>query len=311
MAFIMDPIGAIDIDKDTTFVLMLEAQERGHEVWYLLLKDMFLEGDKPYGVATGAKLQRAPQHYSLSNTLTLPLDGFDVVWMRKDPPFDMDYIYATYILSHIKESSSFVINNPRGIRESNEKLYTLNFPDLMPPTLVSKDIDRIKGFLAEVGGEMVVKPLDSCGGEGVFYLSSGDKNVNVILEGVTHGGEVFVMAQKFIKEVSEGDKRILLLNGDPIGAVLRMSRPDDFRCNFHSGGHPAVTEITERDKYICDRLAAKLREDGLYFVGIDVIGGYITEINTTSPTGVQEINRFHGVKLESLILDFVEQRCGG
>lgn len=311
MAFIMDPIESIDIEKDTTFVFMLESLERGHGVWYVQLKDMYLEGDKPYAVATGVEVRRAQPHYSLDESETLPLDDFDVVWMRKDPPFNMDYIYATYMLSHIDESSSFVINHPRGIRESNEKLYTLNFPDLMPPTLVSKDTERIKGFLEEVGGEIVVKPLEGCGGEGVFYLGSGDKNVNVILEGITQGGEEFVMAQKYIKEVSEGDKRIILLNGEPIGAVLRVSSPDDFRCNFHSGGHPVMTEITQRDRLICDRLAPRLREDGLYFVGIDVIGGYITEINTTSPTGVQEINRFHDVKLESQVLDFVEKRCGG
>jgi glutathione synthase len=175
--------------------------------------------------------------------------------------------------------------------------------------LVSKDASCIKEFLRDVGGEIVVKPLDSCGGEGVFYLREGDKNINVILENATKGGEVFVMAQRFISEVVEGDKRIILLDGEPIGAVLRVSKADDFRCNFHSGGRAEMAEITDRDMEICSILAPKLRQDGLYFVGIDVIGGYLTEINTTSPTGVQEINRFCGVSLEAKVMDFVERRC--
>lgn len=309
MAFVMDPLERISVDKDTTFVLMLEAQRRGHEVWYGQVKDLFVINALPHARLSAVSVSRGSPHYSVIKTETIALNYFDVIWMRKDPPFNLDYIYATYILGLADKNGTLVINNPRGIRESNEKLYTLHFPALLPETLVSKDASCIKEFLRDVGGEIVVKPLDSCGGEGVFYLREGDKNINVILENATKGGEVFVMAQRFISEVVEGDKRIILLDGEPIGAVLRVSKADDFRCNFHSGGRAEMAEITDRDMEICSILAPKLRQDGLYFVGIDVIGGYLTEINTTSPTGVQEINRFCGVSLEAKVMDFVERRC--
>ena len=240
----------------------------------------------------------------------MELESFDAVWMRKDPPFNQDYIYATYILSLIDETKTKVINEPRGIRESNEKLYTLYFPEWIPESLVTKDLAQLNNFLVEVGGEIVVKPLDGHGGEGVFYVRQGDRNANVIMETITDFGKRYVLAQKFIEEVSEGDKRIILLNGEPLGAVLRVPKGGgEFRCNFHSGGSPAKSGLTRRDLEICEALGPRLREDGLYFVGIDVIGGYITEINTTSPTGVQEINRLDGVKLEADVIDFAEKLC--
>jgi glutathione synthase len=307
MAFVMDPIHLIDIEKDTTFVLMLESQSRGHEVWYLELKDLFVRDGKAWGNVSEIGLKRAKDFYCLGTREVVPLESFDVVWMRKDPPFNMDYIYATYILGFIDPEKTLVINSPKGIRESNEKLYTLNFPGLIPATIVTKDMDRLRGFLEEVGGEMVVKPLDSCGGEGIFYVREGDRNVNVIMETITEGGRRYVLAQRFIERVSEGDKRIILLNGEPIGAVLRIAKPGgEFRCNFHSGGSPARAELDGRDLEICREIAPRLRADGLYFVGIDVIGGYLTEVNTTSPTGIQEINRLSGTKLEARVIDFVE-----
>lgn len=310
MAFIMDPIQSINIEKDTTFVFMLESQQRGHEVWYAVLKDIFVKDGRAWGAASEISLKRSSDFYQIGRSDTAPLDSFDVVWMRKDPPFNLDYIYATYFLSLIDPGSTLVINEPRGIRESNEKLYTLYFPEVIPPSLVAKDIDYLKDFLSEVGGEIVVKPLDGHGGEGVFYVKEGDKNSNVILETVTQFGTRYILAQKFIKDVSEGDKRIILLNGEPLGAVLRISKPGgEFRCNFHSGGSPHKSKLDERDLQICETLAPRLREDGLYFVGIDVVGGYLTEINTTSPTGVQEINRLDGTKLEAEVLDFVEEKC--
>lgn len=310
MAFVMDPVGTINTEKDTTYVLMLEAQARGHEVRYLEHKDIFVKDARVYGNAAEIKLKRGADYYKLGPVETISLDTFDAVWMRKDPPFNQDYIYATYILSLIDQNRTKVINDPRGIRESNEKLYTLYFPELIPSSIVTKDIAQLNKFLAEAGGEIVVKPLDGHGGEGVFYVREGDRNSNVILETVTNFGRQFVLAQKFIKEVSEGDKRIILLNGEPLGAVLRVPKPGgEFRCNFHSGGSPAKSELTDRDLKICKALSLRLKKDGLYFVGIDVIGGYITEINTTSPTGVQEINRLNGVKLEEEIIDFAEEFC--
>jgi glutathione synthase len=310
MAFVMDPVGAISTEKDTTYVLMLEAQARGHDIGYMELRDIFVRDARAYGNSARIKLKRGADYYKLGPREEVSLDTFDVVWMRKDPPFNQDYIYATYILSLIDKSKTKVINEPSGIRESNEKLYTLYFPEWIPSSIVTKDMAQLDKFLSDAGGEIVVKPLDGHGGEGVFYVREGDRNSNVILETITDFGRRYVLAQKFIKEVREGDKRIILLNGEPLGAVLRVPKPGgEFRCNFHSGGSPAKSELTERDLKICNALSRRLRKDGLYFVGIDVIGGYITEINTTSPTGVQEINRLNGVKLEEEVIDFVEELC--
>jgi len=310
MAFVMDPVETINIEKDTTFVLMLEAQARGHDVWYLELKDLYVKDAKAFGNARKIILKRAEDYYSLGEVHTFELESFDAIWMRKDPPFNQDYIYSTYILSLIDQNKTKVINNPKGLRESNEKLYTLYFPEWIPKSVVTKDISQLESFLSEAGGEIVVKPLDGHGGEGVFYVSRDDRNANVILETITKFGTEYVLAQKFIEKVYEGDKRIILLNGDPLGAVLRIPKPGgEFRCNFHSGGSPAKSELTERDLEICSSLAPRLRKDGLYFVGLDVIGGYVTEINTTSPTGVQEINNLNGTKLEVQVIDFVEEMC--
>lgn len=310
MAFVMDPIGSINIEKDTTFVLMLEAQARGHEVWYLELKDLFVRESRPYGMATELSLKRAEDYFKLGKTELMELGSFDAVWMRKDPPLNSDFLYSTYILSLIDESKTKVINNPTGIRESNEKMYALNFPEWIPESVVAKDIQVLREFLDSAGGEMVVKPLDGHGGEGIFVVKRGDRNENVILEAITKFGTEYVMAQKFIDKVYEGDKRIILLNGEPLGAVLRVPKSGgEFRCNFHSGGSPAQSALTERDLEICSAIAPRLRQDGLYFVGIDVIGGYVTEINTTSPTGVQEINNLNGTKIETEVIEFVESLC--
>lgn len=310
MAFIMDPVETINTEKDTTFVLMLEAQARGHEVWYLELKDMFVKETQAYANATPISLERSEEFYKLGKTQTMKLDSFDVVWMRKDPPVNNDFLYATYILSLIDEAKTKVLNNPTGIRESNEKLYSLFFPEIIPQSVVTKNIAELESLLSESGGEMVVKPLEGHGGEGVFYVREGDRNANVILEAITKFETEYVIAQKFIEEVFEGDKRIIVLNGEPIGAVLRVPKPGgEFRSNFHSGGSPAKSELTNRDLEICRQIGPRLREDGLYFVGIDVIGGYVTEINTTSPTGIQEINRLDGVKLETQVIEFAEELC--
>jgi len=311
MAFVMDPVGTINTEKDTTFVLMLEAQARGHEVWYLELKDMFVKEAQAFGNATQISLERSEDFYKLGDKQTLPLESFDAVWMRKDPPVNNDFLYATYMLSLIDENKTKVLNNPTGIRESNEKLYSLFFPEIIPQSIVTKNIGQLEEFLSEAGGQIVVKPLDGYGGEGIFYVREGDRNANVILESITKFGTEYVIGQKFIEKVSEGDKRIIILNGEPLGAVLRVPKPGgEFRSNFHSGGSPAKSELTQRDLEICEAIGPRLRKDGLYLVGLDVIGGYVTEINTTSPTGVQEINNLDGVKLETQIIEFTEELCG-
>ena len=257
--------------------------------------DMIKDG-KGFANSTEVKVERSENFYTKGNTKSSPLDLFDIIWMRKDPPFNMDYIYSTYILELVDQKNTHVINHPKGIRDSNEKLYSLHFKDFAPETFVSKDVNELKGFLNEIGGKMVVKPLDGFGGEGIFFVDENDYNSNVILESITNFGSTYVMAQMFIENVSEGDKRIILLNGEPIGAVLRVAAKGEFRSNFHSGGHPEETKITERDLEICKAVKNKVMEDKLYFVGIDVVGGYLTEVNSTSPTCVQEINFFNKTK---------------
>jgi glutathione synthase len=307
MGFIIDPIELFDINKDTTFTFMLESQKRGYEIWYFELKDIFVSHGKPYARSKKVKLKRSKEYYKITTLKILSFEDFDILWMRKDPPFNLDYIYTTYFLSLVDTGKTIVINDPKGLRESNEKLYTLYFPEVIPPSCVAKDIDRLNHFLDEAGGEIVVKPLDGHGGEGIFYVKRGDKNSNVILESVTHFGTKFVIAQKFIEKVSEGDKRVILLNGEPMGAVLRIPKKGgEFRCNFHSGGSPEKANLTKRDLDICNKISPRLRSDGLYFVGIDIVGGYLTEVNTTSPTCVQEINRLSGLKLEEQVVDFAE-----
>jgi glutathione synthase len=305
---VMDPVDRINIDKDTTFVLMLEAQQRGHEIDFMEIDDLFLRGGTPCGRYRRLELTRATPHYRLGEAKTGALGEFDSVWMRKDPPFDMKFFFTTHLLSLIDERKCFLLNNPKGLREANEKLYALRFPEQIPQTLVASDMGTLKSFMAELGGEMIVKPLDGCGGSGVFYLSGQDRNTNSILEAATDNGRRLVMAQRYLPEIRQGDKRIIVLDGEPLGAVLRVPLESETRGNIHVGGQCVKTAVTERDREICAALAPMLRADGLYFVGLDVIGSYLTEVNVTSPTGIQEVNALNGVRLETQVVDFVEQQ---
>jgi glutathione synthase len=306
---VMDPIAEINIDKDTTFVLLLEAQERHHEISYMELDDLFIRGGTPCGRFRSVRVARGTPHYQLGEFKTGALEDFDVVLMRKDPPFDMKFFFVTHLLSLVDEQKCFVMNHPKGLREANEKLYALRFPEQIPQTLVSSDRQRLKEFMFELGGEMIVKPLDGCGGSGVFYLNQQDRNTNSILEAATENGHKLVMGQRYLPEIRQGDKRIIVLNGAPLGAVLRVPLEEETRGNIHVGGQCVKTEVTERDREICAALAPLLRADGLYFVGLDVIGSYLTEVNVTSPTGIQEINSLDGVHLESQVVDFIETRA--
>jgi glutathione synthase len=303
---IMDPIDEINIDKDTTFVLMLEAQQRGHEIYYMELDDLFIRGGTPYGRFRRLYVARARPHYQLDGTATGALEEFDVLLMRKDPPFDMKFFFVTHLLSLVDAEKCFVMNDPKGLREANEKLYALRFPEQIPQTLVTSDIERLKAFMDELDGEMIIKPLDGSGGSGVFYLNTQDRNTNAILEAATENGRKLVMGQRYLPEIRQGDKRIIVLNGEPLGAVLRVPLETETRGNIHVGGQCVKTEITERDREICQALAPLLTEDGLYFTGLDVIGSFLTEVNVTSPTGIQEINALNGVRLEKQVIDFVE-----
>lgn len=307
LGFVMDPISQIILDKDTTFVLLLEAEKRGHLNFYMELKDLYVRDGIPLADMAQVKVKRARDFYSLGERSTRPLAELDAVLMRKDPPFTLDYIFATYMLSLIPPKT-FVINDPKGLREANEKMYILNFPQAIPPTIVTKSIARAKSFLDEVGGEMILKPLFGCGGYSVFYTYRDDKNLNALLELMTKEGTEFIMAQKYLPEIREGDKRIIVLDGQPLGATLRVPKPDELRGNIHVGGECHKAELSERDLFLCQSISARLRRDGLYFVGLDVIGDYITEINVTSPTGVQEIDRLNDTCLEAQVIDFVEQK---
>jgi glutathione synthase len=311
-AFVMDPLELILPDKDTTFVFMLESQARGHEVYFAEVADLFVHTSTPHARVRRAEVMR-PQtpggaHHRLFEERVLPLDSFDVVFMRKDPPFDMSFFFATQLLQLVDPTKTLVLNDPRGLREANEKLYALRFPDVIPTSMVASDMNRLKEFMNELGGEMIIKPLDGAGGAGVFHLHARDRNLNAILETSTWNGRRLIMAQRYLPEIRQGDKRLIVLDGEPLGAVMRVPREDEHRGNIHVGGTVLKTEVTKRDREIVAALAPSLRADGLYFVGLDVIGDWVTEVNVTSPTGIQEINTLDGVKLEANVIDFVEQR---
>lgn len=308
-AFIMDPLHTVLVDKDTTFVMMLEAQARGHQIHFIGLKDMYCVGSRSLCRAFRCEVRRDVKHYQmLDGGLEMPLDAFDAIFMRKDPPADANYIYATMMLTMADARRTFVMNSPAGLREANEKLYQLNFPAVIAPTLVSYENVRLKSFMEEQGGEMVVKPLDGHGGEGVFVLTRGDRNLNAILETATHFETRPIMAQRYIPEVRKGDKRLIVLDGEPLGCTLRVPMAAEHRGNIHVGGTCVKAEVTARDREICRVLKPRLQRDGLYFVGLDIIGEYLTEVNVTSPTGVQEIDRLDGVNLEARVIDFVESK---
>ncbi len=306
--FVMDPLASIDFQADTTFALMLEAQARGHRVLHADPADLAVADGRVVARSRAATLRReSGNHYELGPESTVSIDdAIDVVLQRKDPPVDAEYVTSTQILGLCRRA--LVLNRPDGILAANEKLYALHFPELMTETLVARSIPRLVDFMAKVGGDMIVKPLEGRGGEGVFHLRHDDRNLFSILEQSTNFGRRRVMAQRYLPAVRQGDKRILLLDGEPIGALLRVPLERETRSNLHVGGRPARTSLDDADRRIVAALAPALRRDGLFFVGIDVIGGYLTEVNVTSPTGVQEVNRLEGVRLEARIIDGIEAR---
>ena len=308
MAFVMDPIEAVSIDADTTFVLMLEAQERGHEVLYVDQADISVARGGASVLATPVVLRREHgNHVDLGEPRQLLLDeSVDVAFQRKDPPVDAEFTTATQILALCERT--LVLNRPESILAANEKLYALRFADLMTDTLVTRSADEMREFLAAMGGEMIVKPLHGKGGEGIFHIVKGDRNLSSILEQATQFGTTWSMAQRYLPEVRVGDKRILLLEGEAIGAVLRVPADNETRANLHVGGRAARAPLDDADRKIIERVAPHLRADGFFFVGIDVIGGRLTEVNVTSPTGIQEINGLEDARLEATVIDRVEQR---
>jgi glutathione synthase len=311
MVFVMDPLESIQIETDTTFALMLEAQRRGHTVLYADPLDLGVDAGRVLVRVTPVRLRREQgRHAERGETRIAFLDEeADVVLQRKDPPVDEAYVTATQILALCRRAR--VVNRPSGILAANEKLYALHFADLMPDTLVAREIPRFIDFMAKMGGEMIVKPLHGKGGEGVFYLRHDDRNLFSILEQSTRFGSRWAMAQRYVPGVRQGDKRILLLEGEPLGAVLRVPAEHESRANLHVGGRAARASLDDGDRRIVARLAPWLSRDGLFFVGIDVISGLLTEVNVTSPTGLQEMSALDGVRYEERILERLERHVAG
>ena len=308
LAFVMDPIPALNLPADTTFALMLEAQSRGHQIFYLDPLDLGVRDARVLGKAQPVELQReAGRHAALGPARRVALDEeFDVVFQRKDPPVDVAYATATQILGLCRRA--LVLNRPQGILAANEKLYAMHFAEVMPTTLVAREIPQFVDFLAEMGGEMIVKPIHGRGGEGIFHVRHDDRNLFSILEQTTAFGTRPAIAQQYMPAVRQGDKRILLLDGEPLGAVLRVPAEGESRANLHVGGRAVKTALDESDQRIVDRLRPWLVRDGLFFVGIDVIGGKLTEVNVTSPTGLQEMNALDGAHYETRVIEAVERR---
>jgi len=308
VAIQMDPIHTINIDADSTFALALEAQARGHALFHYLPTALTLRDGRLY--TRGRRLEvfrRYGDHHKFGDDEELDLAGFDIVLMRQDPPFDMAYITATHLLELLPEGGPLVVNDPASVRNAPEKLFVLRFRELMPPTILTLDREEIFAFW-QLHGEIVLKPLFGNGGAGVFHLRPGDDNLGSLLEMYASVYREPVMVQRYLPEVRQGDKRIILVEGEPVGAVNRVPPDGEARANLHVGGRAQQTVLTPREREICAAIGPSLREQGLVFVGIDVIGDYMTEINVTSPTGIQEIARLDGVDLAPKIWDAIEVR---
>jgi glutathione synthase len=303
----MDPIESIDIAGDSTFAIMLEAQARGHDLFYYQPKALALKGKKLF--ATGhpiALRDEKGSHFTLGQAERVDLGTFDVVHMRQDPPFDMNYITITHMLEHI-HPKTLVVNDPKEVRNAPEKLYVMEFSDLMPPTLITRDQRELLDFRKE-HGEIILKPLYGNGGAGVFRLAGEDQNFGSLVELFTQSFREPFIAQRYLPEVRKGDKRIILVDGEFAGAINRVPALNEHRSNMHVGGKAEPTELTKREHDICERLGPDLKKRGLIFVGIDVIGDYLTEINVTSPTGIRQVKRFGGADIAALIWDAIERR---
>lgn len=307
VAIQMDPIQHIDIDADSTFALAIEAQSRGHALFYYEPHDLSMRDGRAYARMRPLTLRReAGNHTTLGEPEKVFLEDVDVVLMRQDPPFDMSYITATHILETV-HPKTLVVNDPAEVRNAPEKLFAVRFKGLLPPTLISRDAEEIRAFRREFS-DIIVKPLFGNGGMGVFRIRDGDENLASLLEMFGQMNREPVIVQKYLPEVRQGDKRIILVDGVPAGAINRIPAEGESRSNLHVGGRAEKWMLTKREQEICDMIGPELKARGLIFVGIDVIGDYLTEINVTSPTGIQEISRFDGTNLAGLVWDAIEAR---
>jgi glutathione synthase len=309
VAVLMDPIRAIKIAKDSTFAMLLEASRRGHALLYLEQGDLALRNGEAWARLRPLTVKEDPTGwFTLGEPTWRPLAEVDIVLARKDPPVDAQFIYDTMVLERAQRAGCKVVNDPRSLRDCNEKLFALDFPQCIAPTLVSRDAGELRGFVAE-HGEAVLKPLDGMGGRGIFRVKHGDSNLNSMLETLLDGARHFAIAQKYIPEITAGDKRILLIDGDPVPfALARIPQGDEFRGNLAAGGRGEGIPLSDRDRWIAAQVAPELVRRGLRFVGLDVIGDYLTEINVTSPTCIRELDAQFGINIAGLMFDAIEAR---
>lgn len=309
LGVVMDSIESLNYQKDTTLALLLAAQENGYLLFYMQQKDLFIDNNGPQGKMTPLTVFQDPDKwYALGETSTKPLSDLNVILMRKDPPFDSEFIYSTYILEAAERSGSLIVNKPQSLRDCNEKVFATEFPQCTPPLLVSRDEVLLKQFLEE-HNEVVYKPLDGMGGTSIFRVKKGDQNLNVIIETLTNFGQNTIMAQKYLPEILVGDKRILVIDGEVIPFCLaRIPSAGEFRGNLAAGGRGVVQPLSKRDLWIAQQVAPTLVEKGLIFVGLDVIGDYLTEINVTSPTCVREIDKAENTAIGNKLMIAINKR---
>lgn len=311
LGVVMDPIASINFEKDTTLALLLAAQKHGYEIFYMEQADLYLDNSEPYAKMGRLKVYDHPEKwFDLEKSSPQHLSQLDVILMRKDPPFDSEFIYSTYILEAAERLGTLIVNRPQSLRDCNEKVFATHFPQCTPPLIVSRDQALLSAFL-EDHEEVVYKPLDGMGGTSIFRVKRGDQNLNVILETLTADGKNTIMAQKYLPEITSGDKRILVVDGVVIPYCLaRIPPKGEFRGNLAVGGTGLVKPLSERDLWIAEQVSPVLKEKGLIFVGLDVIGAYLTEINVTSPTCVREIDKLHNTAIGETLMEAIEVRLG-
>ncbi len=306
--YVMDPVSRVVPDKDTTFAFQRAAQARGHVALHCEPRDLFAHHGDLHAQVRELRVEDSAPYFSFGERHEVRIADVEAVFIRKDPPFDQAYLYATLMLERVR-GRTVIMNDPRGLRDANEKLYAMHFAQHTPKTLVASDRERILAFVREVGGRAVIKPLDGAGGTGVLMLSEGDGNARSIVDMLTGEGTHIAMVQEFLPAVRKGDKRVILLDGEPLGAINRVPRADDIRSNIHVGGSVEPCELEDAERAIVADIAPRLRADGLYFVGLDMIGGRLTEVNVTSPTGIQELSRHKGRDVAADVIAWVERRA--
>ena len=309
LGVVMDPIGTIKIVKDSTFAMLLEAQARGWDIHYIEMNDLRLRDGRPYARTRSLKvIEDAERWFELGAVDDTPLSKLEVILMRKDPPFDMEYIYSTYILERAEDEGVLVVNKPQALRDANEKMFTAWFPQCTPPTLVTREYRDIRNFMEE-HSEIILKPLDGMGGASVFRISATDPNLNVVMETLTNHQRRYAMAQRYIPEISVGDKRVLVIDGTPAPfSLARIPAPGETRGNLAVGATGVGRPLSDRDRWICEQVGPALKDRGVLFAGLDIIGEYLTEINLTSPTGIRELDAIYEENISKWLLNAIEQK---